>query len=123
MAHWVARIMEEQAAQPANPEYPASGHSHPSEEPNVWMADLRAIPPRLSLSAVSVLYHLRQRTCYPAELGERLGVSAAAITGTIDTLEQRGYLTRQRDAADRRKVVLKLTEQGKEVAGRIFSFG
>lgn len=43
----------------------------------------------------------------PGELAERTGMTAGgAITAVIDRLERTGYVTRQRDAADRRRVIV-----------------
>jgi DNA-binding MarR family transcriptional regulator len=43
----------------------------------------------------------------PGELAERTGLTAGgAITAVIDRLERGGYVTRERDAADRRRVIV-----------------
>ena len=43
----------------------------------------------------------------PGELAERTGVTAGgAITAVVDRLERAGYVTRERDANDRRKVIV-----------------
>ncbi|MEO5920190.1 MAG: MarR family transcriptional regulator [Pseudolysinimonas sp.] len=43
----------------------------------------------------------------PGELAERIGLSTGgAITALIDRLEKAGYVTRQRDPVDRRRVVV-----------------
>ena len=43
----------------------------------------------------------------PGELAERTGLTAGgAITAVIDRLEKAGYVTRERDSADRRKVIV-----------------
>ncbi|MGC5223034.1 MarR family winged helix-turn-helix transcriptional regulator [Micromonospora sp. DT81.3] len=43
----------------------------------------------------------------PGELAERTGMTAGgAITAVIDRLERAGYVTRQRDGADRRRVIV-----------------
>ncbi len=46
-----------------------------------------------------------------------LGVSKQAVSQMVDTLVARGYLERTRDAADRRRVKLSLTDRG-HLAGR-----
>jgi DNA-binding MarR family transcriptional regulator len=48
----------------------------------------------------------------PSELATELKMSPAAMTGRLDTLEQRGYLRRQPSTTDRRKVVVQLSESG-----------
>jgi DNA-binding MarR family transcriptional regulator len=48
-------------------------------------------------------------------LAAQLGRSPAALTNRIDALERRGYVRRQHDRDDRRKVVATLTKAGHEV--------
>jgi DNA-binding MarR family transcriptional regulator len=40
------------------------------------------------------------------ELAERTGLTTGAVTGVIDRLEQAGLVTRERDAVDRRRVIV-----------------
>lgn len=48
-----------------------------------------------------------QGSATPGELAERVGLtSGGAITAVIDRLEKAGYVTRQRDDADRRRVIV-----------------
>lgn len=42
----------------------------------------------------------------PGKLAELSGLSTGAITGVIDRLEKAGYARRERDAHDRRKVII-----------------
>ena len=53
------------------------------------------------------------------ELSERTGTRASTLTGVLDRLEHRGYLTRELDAADRRSFRLPLTQAGQAVAARV----
>jgi MarR family transcriptional regulator, organic hydroperoxide resistance regulator len=53
------------------------------------------------------------------ELSAETGTRATTLTGVLDRLENRGYLTRELDAADRRSFRLPLTEAGRAVAGRV----
>jgi len=48
------------------------------------------------------------------QLAEKSGLSAGAITTAIDRLEQAGHARRVRDAGDRRRVYVELTEQAKQ---------
>jgi len=43
----------------------------------------------------------------------------ATVTGIVDRLEKMGLVTRQRDAADRRQVLVELTPAGYELLGRV----
>jgi DNA-binding transcriptional ArsR family regulator len=74
--------------------------------------DLRRVPNRFSVSALLVLHSLRCAASQPARLGRMLGVSAAAMSGILDTLEARGLVIRERDPEDRRKVQVGLTKKG-----------
>lgn len=47
------------------------------------------------------------------ELGEATGLSSAATTTLLDRLERKGYVRRQRDTVDRRKVLIELTPAGR----------
>lgn len=52
------------------------------------------------------------------QLSERTGTRASTLTGLLDRLENRGYLVREVDPADRRSFRLPLTDRGREVAAR-----
>jgi DNA-binding MarR family transcriptional regulator len=75
------------------------------------------------LQAVSLL--MTQGPATPGELAERTGLSAGgAITAVIDRLEKAGYVSRQRDQADRRRVIVtadvgKVLEQVGPIYGRV----
>jgi DNA-binding MarR family transcriptional regulator len=55
------------------------------------------------------------------ELSDRTGSRASTLTGVLDRLENRGYLTRELDPADRRSFRLPLTEAGQAVASRVLT--
>ncbi len=48
----------------------------------------------------------------PSMLAEKTGVTRATMTGLIDSLEQGGLVVRVFDKADRRSVIVKLTDAG-----------
>jgi DNA-binding MarR family transcriptional regulator len=50
----------------------------------------------------------------PTELAHRLHMRTGAVTALLDRLEQRGHIVRAPHPADRRKVVVHLTENGRE---------
>jgi DNA-binding MarR family transcriptional regulator len=54
------------------------------------------------------------------QLTEATGLSSAATTTLLDRLEQKGLVRRLRDAADRRKVLVEMTEQGQRLTGEIY---
>ncbi|MDQ2811252.1 MAG: MarR family transcriptional regulator [Actinomycetota bacterium] len=55
------------------------------------------------------------------QLTEQTGTRASTLTGVLDRLEGRGYLTRELDPADRRSFRLPLTETGQAAAERVLS--
>ena len=57
------------------------------------------------------------------ELGRALHISKQAAGKTVDTLEQLGYVRRERDPGDGRRMLVRLTERGiecLETSARIF---
>ena len=44
------------------------------------------------------------------EIGTHLGLTSGAVTGLIDRLEAAGWVHRERDPADRRRVIVRLAE-------------
>lgn len=65
-----------------------------------------------------VLHALRRRgtpyTATPSELATDVGLSPAAMTGRLDRMVQHGLVTRNPDAADRRRVLVTMTATGHE---------
>lgn len=55
----------------------------------------------------------------PAELARAMHVDTGAMTRTLDRLEAKGFLTRQRSLEDRRVVKVALTTAGKEAIEQI----
>ena len=49
------------------------------------------------------------------DLGEKLFLASNTLTPLLKRLEKIGYVTRQRDPVDERKVFIHLTQQGKEL--------
>ncbi|GAA3849657.1 MarR family winged helix-turn-helix transcriptional regulator [Amycolatopsis tucumanensis] len=49
------------------------------------------------------------------ELADRLGLNRSHLVGYLDLLEQRGFVRRERDPADRRRQQAALTEPGLEL--------
>jgi DNA-binding MarR family transcriptional regulator len=54
-----------------------------------------------------------------AELAAEEGISAPALSGHVDRLERAGLLERVRSSEDRRRVGLRLTDQGEKLLRRI----
>jgi DNA-binding MarR family transcriptional regulator len=66
----------------------------------------------LSLAQLACLYHIRQGIDTPGELAKMLLVTPTAITALVDRLVRRGYVNREHDTVDRRRVILTVTESG-----------
>jgi DNA-binding MarR family transcriptional regulator len=52
------------------------------------------------------------------ELARRIGTTDKNVTGVVDRLEREGHLRRERDAADRRVVRVRLTRKGADAYRR-----
>jgi DNA-binding MarR family transcriptional regulator len=78
-------------------------------------SDLRREPyglaPTQFRSMMMLVKHPRSLT----ELAEAQSVSMPTMSNTISVLVERGWVERRRDAADRRKLVLEITEKGEGV--------
>ena len=48
-----------------------------------------------------------------------MGHSTAAATGMVDKLQEMGYLTRMSAAKDRRKIMVAITQEGRELVDRM----
>lgn len=47
----------------------------------------------------------------PGRLAELTGLTSGTVTGVVDRLEKAGFVERDRDAGDRRKVIVRRNEQ------------
>ncbi|MCM0678930.1 MarR family transcriptional regulator [Micromonospora phytophila] len=56
----------------------------------------------------------------PGRLGEQLNLSSGSVTALIDRLERAGHIRRDRDATDRRKVLLHYADRGAALAMEFF---
>jgi DNA-binding MarR family transcriptional regulator len=72
-------------------------------------------PLGLSSSAFNVLMALHNnddRTLEPCQLAQRLLISRPSVTGLLDTLQGKGLVERLPHAEDRRRVLVRLTDDG-----------
>lgn len=60
-----------------------------------------------------------QDDCMVSELGERLFLDSGTLTPLLKRMESAGWLLRQRDSADERRVRIALTDAGRELRERI----
>ncbi len=70
----------------------------------------------LSASQASILDHLDDVEGTPLTLlAEHLGVTASTMSLSIDRLQRKGNASRERDATDRRRVLIRLTPAGRRI--------
>lgn len=77
-----------------------------------------AVAERLGINRTDLrhLDLLFDRPLSAGQLSERSGLSPAAMTSLIDRLERKGYVRRVRDASDRRRVFVELTDLARSLA-------
>lgn len=68
--------------------------------------------------ALEALYHLGPMC--QIDLGHKVLKSGGNMTMVIDNLEKRGLAARQRDPADRRRMIVHLTEAGRRLMEELF---
>ncbi len=76
----------------------------------------------LSQGRFSILVQIRYANdegLTPADLAERVGVTRATITGLLDGLERAGLSRRTPHTSDRRRLVVRLTPQGRKLLDRV----
>jgi len=74
---------------------------------------------RLSAHQASLLDHLDEVDATSMlTLARHMGVTASTMSLTVDRLVRAGYVTRDRDTSDARKVALRLTKDGARVKER-----
>jgi DNA-binding MarR family transcriptional regulator len=80
---------------------------------HVYDADQQRL---VSAHQASILDHLDMvETTVLSDLARHMGVTASTMSLAIDRLERNGYVARERDAADRRRVRIRLTDAGVRV--------
>jgi len=70
----------------------------------------------LTLGRLCLLYALQRagKPSLPSELGDDLAVTRANISGLLNGLEKIGYIRRELDTSDRRRVLVHMTPKGEE---------
>ena len=57
----------------------------------------------------------------PSQIGERLEINSSTVTGHINRLEEKGFITREIDQNDRRVIRVAMTEAGWETVQKTFA--
>ena len=62
------------------------------------------------------LHHIASNSgpVIPSEISDAIGISGARIAATLNSLENKGYITRRIDTSDRRRILITLTDKGRE---------
>jgi DNA-binding MarR family transcriptional regulator len=60
-----------------------------------------------------------EKPVMPSEAARKLGVTLAAITHKLNSLEEQGYIVRSISPTDRRSVYISLSEDGKKTVDKI----
>lgn len=66
-------------------------------------------------SQMMVLHRLTEGSQLTSELARRFNVSTPTMTRIIDALVDKGYVEREHDPEDRRRIYLRLTESGRKM--------
>jgi DNA-binding MarR family transcriptional regulator len=74
----------------------------------------------ISVEQFHILRHVRQGMRSASDLASARRISRPAISQSVDALVEKGLLTRDRSAADRRCVDLDLTPRGADLLAAIF---
>ena len=61
-----------------------------------------------------VLRYAKERSCkvIPSDISNALGVSTARVANALNSLEEKGFITRTIDSEDRRKIIVEVTPEG-----------
>ena len=70
------------------------------------------------LGTLEALYYLGPMC--QKDIGDKLLVSGGNMTMVINNLEKRGLVSRERDAKDRRQIMIHLTEKGQQLISDLF---
>jgi DNA-binding MarR family transcriptional regulator len=70
-------------------------------------------------SVLIMLLHHQDQGIQPSEVAKRLGVTRGTITGLLHGLERADLLRREAHPEDKRKQLLRLTDQGRELLARV----
>jgi len=74
-------------------------------------------------SQMRLLMAMHHGDVSPSDLAERMEVSLPTVSNTLGVLERRGWIERAADDADRRRVVLRLTAEGRDMMRAVLDRG
>lgn len=73
----------------------------------------------LTYTEVQVLYHLTQGEKNVTSLAKLVDINKSTMVEVLDKLDRLGYISRERDAEDRRVVRVKITESGEKILEQV----
>ena len=73
----------------------------------------------LSYTEVQTLYFLREGEKNVTTLANYADVNKSTMVEVLDKLEEKGYITRERDPSDRRVVIVKITNEGIKILEQV----
>jgi MarR family transcriptional regulator, lower aerobic nicotinate degradation pathway regulator len=85
----------------------------------IGLLERRAGEHRISVIQTRLLGVLRDRTPTMHELATLLGLDKSSATGLVDRAERRGLVTRVPSSADRRVVLVDLTDAGRALVAEV----
>jgi DNA-binding MarR family transcriptional regulator len=66
-----------------------------------------------------ILYYIRYNACsVPSDISREMGLSTARIAAVLNSLEEKGFIAREIDPCDRRRILVKITGDGKAFSER-----
>lgn len=75
---------------------------------------------RTDMRCLELLFGPGTAPMSPGELATAAGMTTGGVTTAIDRLERAGYVTRERDSADRRRVTVRPTDLAQRKVGEIY---
>ncbi|PJF23565.1 MAG: hypothetical protein CUN56_00280 [Phototrophicales bacterium] len=82
-----------------------------------WLAQHEADITRVQLGVMRTIDQEGAHTL--SDLSRKWGLDPSTLVPTVDALERKRYITKQRDPQDRRRVLISLTELGKQVVANV----
>jgi DNA-binding MarR family transcriptional regulator len=73
---------------------------------------------RTAMRCMDVLERVGRLT--PGEIATETGLTSGAVTALLDRLERVGYVRRVRDAADRRRIWVELTDKARQATADVY---
>ena len=78
------------------------------------MYNQKAAQENLTLSIGFILMIVEKEGIPSTQIGPRMGMEPTSLSRTLKTMEERGYIRRETDKIDKRKVLIFLTPEGVE---------